>query len=155
MSKKELTPRTFYILKTIFEFGNRTIIYNVEKGQNEIANKLGITRQALNVHLKKLREMGYVKTGRGFINITEKGIEALGLYENPALILVKVLPQKRFEAYEQIKALPAVQILRVAGDVDIVIITDQSKMDDILRKLSKINGIEETRTYVSIETLSS
>lgn len=155
MSKKELTPRTFYILKTIFEFGNRTIIYNVEKGQNEIANKLGITRQALNVHLKKLREMGYVKTGRGFINITEKGIEALGLYENPALILVKVLPQKRFEAYEQIKALPAVQILRVTGDVDIVIITDQSKMDDILRKLSKINGIEETRTYVSIETLSS
>ncbi|MEM2896175.1 MAG: Lrp/AsnC family transcriptional regulator [Candidatus Bathyarchaeia archaeon] len=153
MAEKGLTPRAFHVFKTIFEFGNRTVIYNIEKGQEEMASKLGITRQALNVHLKKLREIGYIKTGRGFINVTEKGIKALGFYENPALILVKALPQKRFEAYEEIKALPALQILRVAGDVDIAIITDQSKMDEILKRLSKIDGIEETRTYVSIETL--
>jgi DNA-binding Lrp family transcriptional regulator len=153
MVEKRLTSRTLHILKTIFELGSRATIYSVEKGQDEIANKLGITRQALNVHLKKLREMNYVKTGRGFINITEKGVKALGFYENPALILIKVLPQKRLEAYKEIKALPATQILRITGDADVAIITDQSKMDDVLKMLSKINGIEETKTYVSIETL--
>ncbi|MEM3506624.1 MAG: winged helix-turn-helix transcriptional regulator [Candidatus Bathyarchaeia archaeon] len=154
MTKEGLTSRTFHILKTIFELGNRATIHIVEKGQDEIANKLGITRQALNVHLKKLREMNYVKTGRGFVNITEKGVKALGFYENPALILIRVLPQKRSEAYKEIKSLPATQILRVTGDVDVAIITDQSKMDEILKSLSRIEGIEETRTYVSIETLS-
>jgi DNA-binding Lrp family transcriptional regulator len=153
MIGKGLTARSVQILRVLFERGNRETVYNTEKTQSEIAEQFKITRQALNVHLKKLRNMGYVKTGRGFISVTEEGLKALGIYRNPAIVTVRVSPQKRSEAYEKIKVLPAIQILRVTGDVDVVIMSDQGKIDETLKRISKIDGVEETRSYVCIEIL--
>jgi len=153
MIGKGLTARSLQILRVLFERGNRETVYNTEKRQSEIAEQFKITRQALNVHLKKLRNMGYVKTGRGFISVTEEGLKALGIYRNPAIVTVRVSPQKRSEAYEKIKVLPAIQILRVTGDVDLVIMSDQGKIDETLKRISKIDGVEETRSYVCIEIL--
>ena len=125
----------------------------MRKRQSEIADHLGITRQALNVHLKKLRDIGYVRTGRGFIDVTDEGMRALGVLGNPAIVTVRVSPQRRLDAYEMIKALPAIEILRVTGDVDLIVLSDQGKIDEILSGISKIDGVEETRSYVCIEAL--
>lgn len=86
---------------------------------------MGITRQVLNVHFRGLKDEGYIRAGRGFIEITEKGMKALGNATAPTFIFAKVSPQKRAEAYKVICELPAQRIFRVAGEMDLLIITDQ------------------------------
>ncbi|MGB9714587.1 MAG: helix-turn-helix domain-containing protein [Candidatus Bathyarchaeales archaeon] len=148
-----LTRRPIQILKTLYEKGkfSRTCTLNVK--QEELAKQLGISRQALNVHLRKLREIGYVRTGRGFIDITEKGLNALGIFSSPAFILLKVSPLKRIYAYEKIKELTVQGAFRIAGDVDALLIVEREKLDETLKRLSSIEGIQDTKSYVTIETI--
>ena len=90
----------------LYEQGKLVTTYTLEMKQNELAKELEISRQALNVHLRKLRDLGYIRTGRGFIDVTEEGLKALGVSVNPAFIFVKVSPLKRGEAYRRIMEFP-------------------------------------------------
>jgi DNA-binding Lrp family transcriptional regulator len=121
--------------------------------QSELAEELGITRQALNVHLRRLRDLGYIRTGRGFIDITERGLTLLGVTVNPAFIFIKVTPKSREQAYEKMSTLPAQRIFRVTGDIDAILIVEGDKLDETLKKLAAINGIKETKSYVTIKAL--
>jgi DNA-binding Lrp family transcriptional regulator len=114
---------------------------------------MGISRQALNVHLRKLRDLGYVRTGRGFIDVTEQGLNVLGISANPAFIFVKVSPLRRGEAYKKMSEIPVQRIFRVAGDMDALLIIEQEKLNEALQKLSEIDGILDTRSYVTIQTV--
>lgn len=105
------------------------------------------------MHLRKLKNTGYIRTGRGFIDVTEKGLNALGVSTTPAFILLKVSPVKRITVYERIKELPVTRAFRIAGEVDALIIVERENLDEILKKLYGIDGIEDTRSYVTIETL--
>lgn len=107
----------------------------------------------MNVHLRKLRDLDYIRTGRGFIDVTDKGLRALGLSSTPAFIFIKVSPLKRSYVYGKIRELTVQKAFRVAGDVDALVIVEGDKLDDVLRKLSAIDGIQDTRSYLSIETL--
>jgi DNA-binding Lrp family transcriptional regulator len=127
--------------------------FSIQTRQSELAKELGITRQALNVHLRKLRDDNYIRTGRGFIDITEKGLRVLGLSANPTFVFIKVSPQKRSEAYDGICKLPIQRVFRVAGDMDLVIIVDRDKLDEVLRQISQIDGVEDTRSYMTIEAM--
>jgi DNA-binding Lrp family transcriptional regulator len=137
----------------LYEKGKATNTYTLHVKQDELAKQLGISRQALNVHLRKLRDLNYIRTGRGFIDVTEKGLNLLGIASTPAFVFIKVSPLKRTYAYEKVKELTVQRAFRITGDVDAILIVNREKLDEVLRRLSSIDGIQETKSYVTIETI--
>ncbi len=148
-----LTRRSTQMLRMLQEKGSPTTAYTLRIKQDQLARELGISRQALNVHLRKLRDGGYIRTGRGFIDVTERGLNVLGMSSVPAFILIKVSPVKRIYVYERIKELPVQRAFRIAGDVDALVIADRERLDEVLKKLYSIEGIQDTRSYVTIEVM--
>lgn len=148
-----LTGRTVRLLRLLYEKGEARSVYSVQIKQGELAKQLGISRQALNVHIKKLRELKYVRTGRGFIDITEIGASMLRTSSNPAFIFVKAPPIQRAQVYQQIGDLPVRKAFRVTGDVDAILIVESEELDQVLSVLSKIDGVEDTKSYVAIEPI--
>jgi DNA-binding Lrp family transcriptional regulator len=140
-------------LKTLYQKGQYTNTYTLRVKQDELSEQLGISRQALNVHLRKLKNTGYIRTGRGFIDVTEKGLNALGVSTTPAFILLKVSPVRRIHVYERIKEIGVTRAFRIAGELDCLIIVERENLDEMLKKLYSIEGIEDTRSYVTIETI--
>ena len=148
-----LTRRSVQLLKMLYDEGKPTSTYSLHMKQDELAKELGVSRQALNVHLRKLRNMSYIRTGRGFIDVTERGLSGLGVSASPAFILMKISPVKRINVYERIKALPVQRAFRIAGDFDALLIVERERLDKILKKLYSIDGIQDTRSYVTIEAV--
>lgn len=116
LSKKILSGRPLRILSILYDKSRSVNIFTVRMKQSELAQELGITRQALNVHLRKLRDRGYIRTGRGFIDLTERGTEALGLSSKLNFLFVKVLPVRRADVYKRVCELPVRRVFRVTGD---------------------------------------
>jgi DNA-binding Lrp family transcriptional regulator len=85
--------------------------------------------------------------------VTEEGLTNLGVSVAPAFILMKISPIKRIDVYERIKELPVQRAFRIAGDVDAILIVEREKLDEILKKLYSIDGIQDTRSYVTIEAV--
>ena len=148
-----LTRRSMQLLRMLYERGKATNTYSLLMKQNELARKLGISRQALNVHLRKLRDLNYVRTGRGFIDVTEEGLDALGVSSIPAFVFIKVSPRQRDRVYRKIKDLSVQRAFRVAGDVDALLIVAGKKLDEILSRLSSMEGVKDTKSYVAIEPI--
>jgi DNA-binding Lrp family transcriptional regulator len=148
-----LTKRSVQLLRTLYEKGKSTTTYTLSVKQDELSTQLGISRQALNVHLRKLKNRGYIRTGRGFVDVTEKGLSALGVSTTPAFILIKVSPVKRIQVYEKIKEIPVSKVFRIAGEVDALLTVERENLDKILKKLYEIDGVQDTRSYVTIETI--
>lgn len=148
-----LTKRSVQLLRKLFEKARFTTNYTLSAKQDELSTQLGISRQAYNVHLRRLKNRGYIRTGRGFIEITETGLSALGISSTPAFILIRVSPAKRVEVYEKLTKIAVLQAFRVAGEVDSLIVIESENLDDILKQLCDMDGVQETRSYVTIETL--
>ena len=148
-----LTKRSVQLLKTLYKRGKSTTTYTLRVKQDELSEQLGISRQALNVHLRKMKNAGYIRTGRGFIDVTEEGLNALGVSTAPAFILLKISPVKRIHVYEKIKEFAITRAFRIAGEVDALIVVERESLDETLKKLYAIEGIEDTRSYVTIETI--
>jgi DNA-binding Lrp family transcriptional regulator len=148
-----LTKRSVQLLRTLYEKGKSSTTYTLRVKQDELSSQLGISRQALNVHLRKLKNRGFIRTGRGFIDVTDKGLSALGISTTPAFILIKVSPIKRIHVYEKIKEVAASRAYRIAGEIDAMIIVERENLDETLKKLYAIDGIEDTKSYVTIETI--
>lgn len=150
---ESLTRHSVQLLKMLYEKGKPRSLYSLDMKQEVLARELGVSRQALNVHLRKLRNAGYIRTGRGFIDVAERGLSVLGLYVSPAFILMKISPVKRIQVYERIKELPVQRAFRVAGDVDGLLIVERENLDEVLKKLYSIDGIQDTKSYVTIEAM--
>jgi DNA-binding Lrp family transcriptional regulator len=148
-----LTKRSIQLLKTLYEKGRATSTYTFRVTQADLSKQLGISRQALNAHLRKLKVQDYIRTGRGFIDVTDKGLEALGISSTPAFVLLNISPMKRIHVYEQIHQLAISRAFRIAGEVDALIMVERENLDGVLKKLYKIDGIEDTRSYVTIEVI--
>ena len=148
-----LTKRSVQLLRKLFEKARFTTNYTLSAKQDELSAQLGISRQAYNVHLRRLKNRGYIRTGRGFIEITETGLNALGISSTPAFILIRVSPAKRVEVYEKLTKIAVLQAFRVAGEVDSLIVIESENLDNILKQLCDMDGVQETRSYVTIETL--
>jgi DNA-binding Lrp family transcriptional regulator len=153
LSDEILTGKPLKILHMLHDRSKPVTTYSIQLKQSELADDLKITRQALNVHLRKLRDRGYVRTGRGFIDITEKGLGVLGYSSNPTFIFVKVSPQSRRSAYEAMTKLPIQRAYRVAGDMDVLIVVRRERLDEVLREVSSVQGVEDTKSYVTIEVM--
>lgn len=154
-SSNLLTKKSLGLLKFLWQTGARRTVYTVNVKQSDIAKKLAITRQALSIHVRRLRDMGLIQIGRGFVNITEDGTRALGIHVSPAIVLVKVTPQKRAALLEEVKSLGTIELYRVTGDVDLVLLVEQQRLDEVLNALSSKEGIIETRTLISIDGIRS
>jgi len=76
--KHLLTPRQIELLEKFYKKAEAIEIRTVKKTQDEIAKELGISQQAFNNHLKVLKKLGFIRTGRGFIDLTEKALKLLG-----------------------------------------------------------------------------
>jgi len=148
-----MTKRSIQLLRTLYNRGQSTHTYTLRVKQDELSAQLGVSRQALNVHLKRLKKHGYIRTGRGFIDVTEKGLNAIGVSATPAFIIIKVSPMKRIQVYNKIKELAVTKAFRIAGEVDTLIMVEREKLDQILKELYAIDGIQDTRSYVTIEVL--
>lgn len=148
-----LTKRSIQLLKTLCEKGRSNSTYTLRVTQDELSNQLSMSRQALNAHLRKLKVRGYIRTGRGFIDVTDKGLDALGMSSTPAFVLLNISPIKRIHVYEQIHQLAISKAFRIAGEVDALIIVERENLDEVLKKLYQIDGIENTRSYVTIEVI--
>jgi len=137
----------------LYEEGKPTTTYTLNVKQGDLAKQLNISRQALNVHLRKLRSQGHIRTGRGFIDVTEKGLAVLGVSVNPAFVFIKVSPLKRVQVYEQIAQFPVERIYRVTGDMDAIIQVERERLDEALKKMASLEGIGDTKSYITIQTL--
>lgn len=130
-------------------------VLTVAKSQSKLARELGITRQALSIHLRKFKEAGLIRTGRGFIDLTEKALKVLKIRSADAFVFIKIQPQLRQVAYERIKKLPADKLYRVTGEIDLIAIVDQSMLDSFLRSVSKVEGVMSTSAHIVIESLKN
>jgi DNA-binding Lrp family transcriptional regulator len=148
-----LTEKQIELIKHLFKKSKPMRVFTVTDTQLKISQDIGISRQALNIHLRKLKELGYIRTGRGFIDLTENVLPIIGKQRGDAFIFVKLDPPKRLPAYEAIKELPVDKIYRVTGDIDIILQVSQPMLDEVLDKINSIDGVRETKTYVVIETL--
>lgn len=153
MNEEIPTGRPLRLLHMLYAKGKPTITYTLMIKQSELAKQLNISRQALNVHLRKLRDRGHIRTGRGFIDVTEKGLTVLGVSANPAFVFIKVSPLRRGEVYQQIMGFPIQRIFRITGDMDAILQAEREKLDEALKKLASVEGIQETKTYITIQTL--
>ena len=153
MTKEILSGRPLHLLRMLHEQGKPMTTYTVSVKQSELAKQFGISRQALNVHLRKLRNHGCVRTGRGFIDVTEMGLSVLGFSVNPAFVFIKISPLKRGEAYQKVMGFPIQRIFRVAGDMDMILIVEREKLDEALRKVASLEGVQDTKSYITIQTV--
>ena len=153
MSSEIPSGRPLRLLHMLYEQGEPVTTYTVQVKQSELAKQLGISRQALNVHLRKLRDFGLIRTGRGFIDVTEEGLRALGVFVNPAFVFIKISPLRREEAYQKMLGFPVQRVFRVAGDVDAVLVVERQRLDEALRKLALVDGVQDTKSYITIQTL--
>ena len=153
VSEEILTGRPLRLLRMLYMKGKPTTTYSINIKQSEFAKQLSISRQALNVHLRKLRQNGYIRTGRGFIDVTEKGLTLLGVSVNLAFVFIKVSPLRRGDVYQKLLDFPIQRFFRVTGDMDAILLVESEKLDEALKKLAAIDGIQDTRSYVTIQTL--
>lgn len=149
----ELTDRQIQILKKLISDGKLMSVHTTYKAQSEIAKELNITRQALSTHLKKMKELGYIRTGRGFIDVTEKGLSTVEGFEVSAFVLIKVNPHEREKAYRKIIDAGATQLFRVTGEIDLIAEVDKNRLNSFLKKVSQIDGIVSTEAHVILEKL--
>ena len=77
----------------------------------------------------------------------------LGVSGNPAFVFLKVSPLKRTEAYKKMAEMPVLRIFRVAGDMDLVVTVQRDKLDEALQQLGSIDGVQDTRSYITIQVL--
>jgi DNA-binding Lrp family transcriptional regulator len=156
MSEKlELTERQLFILRKLYHEGKALRVRRVEKLQSILSSELGITRQALSGHLRELRKLGLLKTGRGFIDLTARAIDLLGEPPSQAFVLVKIEPRMRRRVYKEITELDVLQAFRVTGDVDLIVVVDRSKLDKTLKFLSGVQGVRDTSAHLVLTPLKA
>jgi len=149
-----LTSRQFELLEKFYEEGKAIEVHTVKKTQDEIASELGITRQALSKHLKVLKEFGFIRTGLDFIDLTEKALRFLG-EKGKVFVLVKIEPTKRKKVYDAIRKFKVKRAYRVTGDVDLIIVVDKTRLDEILEEISSLDGVRRITTHIILETLTT
>ena len=77
----------------------------------------------------------------------------LGISVNPAFVFIKVSPHRRLDAYQQVLQFPVQRVFRVTGDMDAIVQVEREKLNDVLKKVASIEGIQETKSYITIQVL--
>ena len=148
-----LTDRQIQILRMLYKISNSTNVFTVKKTQGELARELNLTRQALNIHLRRLREESLIRTGRGFIDLTEKALQTLGVGTSEAFVFLKIQPSQREHVYEKVRKFSSSKLFRVTGEIDLVAMVPQAQLDSFLESVSGIDGVISTSSHVVISII--
>jgi DNA-binding Lrp family transcriptional regulator len=148
-----LTDRQVQLLRMLYKVSTSTNVFTVKKTQGELARELNLTRQALNIHLRRLREEGLIRTGRGFIDLTERALQTLGVGTTEAFVFLKIQPSKREYVYERVRKIASSKIFRVTGEIDLVAVVPQARLDFFLEAVSGIDGVISTSSHVVISII--
>jgi DNA-binding Lrp family transcriptional regulator len=148
-----LTDRQVQLLRMLYKVSTSTNVFTVKKTQGELAKELNLSRQALNIHLRRLREEGLIRTGRGFIDLTERALSTLGVGATEAFVFLKIQPSNREYVYERIKKIGSSKVFRVTGEIDLVAIVPQARLDMFLESVSGIDGVISTSSHVVISII--
>lgn len=146
-----LTEKQLGVLRRLYEHSRSIKVHTTLKTQERIASDLGITRQGLSTHLKILREKGLIRTGRGFIDLTDKALKEIGKMGDEAFVIIKVKPKFREKVFEDIRRLDVERVYRITGDIDIIAVIDIEALNPFLKSVSKIEGVEGTSSHVVVE----
>lgn len=147
----KITERQYQLVKMFENQGSVQRVCTVITSQADLSQKLGITRQALHTHLKSLKEEGLIRTGRGFIDLTEKALEFLETRTGEAYIVIRTDPQKRREVFSKISQLKFHKLCKTTGDADIIITVERKHLDDAIEEIQKMEGIREATTHLLLE----
>ncbi len=139
------------MLRKLYESARSLKVHSTQKTQSQLAAELGISRQALSLHLRELREHGLIRTGRGFIDLTDKALAEIGRFGEEAFVLLRVKPRYRDEAYCRLRSLPAERVYRVAGEYDVIAVVPAARLREFLDGASRLRGVEATASHVVIE----
>jgi DNA-binding Lrp family transcriptional regulator len=148
-----LTDRQIQLLRMLYKISNSTDVFTVKKTQGELARELNLTRQALNIHLRRMREENLIRTGRGFIDLTERALHVLGVGTTEAFIFLKIQPSQREYVYERVRKLPSSKLFRVTGEIDLVAVVPQARLDAFLEAVSGIDGVISTSSHIVISII--
>ncbi len=146
-----VTEKQLSILRRLYRHSRSLKVYSTTLKQETLAKELGISRQALSSHLRELREQGYLRTGRGFIDITDKALAEIGKAGDEAFVLIRVKPSARKKVFNKIKNLSHERIYRVTGNYDIIAVVDVEQLKEFLDGVERLEGIEVTSSHVVIE----
>lgn len=147
-----LTERQLEILRKLYQASVPMSMQSVFRTQAQLAKELKITRQALSNHLRKLRTLKLIRTGRGFIDLSPDCLRILGKSTDEALVFLKVQPKYRVEVLESLKKFRPVRIHRVTGSVDIVAVVSGTELPDFLTNIADVQGVIETSTHTILTT---
>lgn len=50
-------------------------------------------------------------------------------------------------------AFPIQRVFRVTGDMDAILVVEREKLDEALKNLASVEGIQDTKSYVTIQTI--
>jgi DNA-binding Lrp family transcriptional regulator len=127
-----LSKRSFQILKKLYEKASFTTTYTLSAKQGELSTQLGISKQYYNLQLRRLKDSGYIRIGRDFIDVTEKGLIALGISTEPYFILVKVSSNQKLQVYQKMKKLFPEALWK--NQVDPIIIREGEDLANLLKQ---------------------
>jgi DNA-binding Lrp family transcriptional regulator len=147
-----LTERQLEILRRLYMASVPVSVQTVTRTQSQLAKELKITRQALSNHLRKLRSLKLIRTGRGFIDLSPDSLRMLGKSTDEALVFLKVEPKYRVEVYEKITELKPLRLHRVTGSVDMVVAVSGAELAEFLSSVADITGVIETSTHTVLTT---
>ena len=150
-----ITKREYDILKKLYGESEKIDVYTVEKTQEMISKELEITRQALNNHLRKLKKLEFIRTGRKFIDLTDKAVKFLEKDDGKSYVFIKIKPNLRKEAFEKLKEIESAKIFRVTGEIDVILSVNESRLNKTLNEINSIRGIEETSAHIVIQSFES
>lgn len=151
LSHKPPTEKQLAILRRLYRHAGSLKIYSTTLTQEQLASEMGVSRQALSSHLRELRERGYLRTGRGFIDITDKALSVIGKTGDEAFVFIRAEPSERRRIFEGIKEYNPERVYRVAGSYDIIAIVDAEKLKDFLDSIAGLEGVTATSSHVVIE----
>ncbi|MGC1121856.1 MAG: winged helix-turn-helix transcriptional regulator [Candidatus Methanofastidiosia archaeon] len=147
----KITERQYELVKMFEKQGSVHKVCTVTTSQADLSRKLGITRQALHTHLKSLKDEGLIRTGRGFIDLTEKALEFLETKTGEAYIVIRTDPQRRREVLNNVSQLKFHKLCRTTGDADIIITVERKNLDHAIEEIQKMEGIKEATTHILLE----
>lgn len=138
---ENLTRKQKEVLEFLEKNSEKCNTKTVTGNQKEIAKKFGVTRQAFSNHIRVLKEKGLVRTGRGFINITEKGLNAVNGNKNREII---ILAQTKAQTQFHEEDFPGT-VSYLAGEFDLMIETTESKLGMAISKLKEDSLVENQK----------
>lgn len=147
-----LTERQLEILRKLYQASIPMSVQTVTRTQSQLAKELKITRQALSNHLRKLRALKLIRTGRGFIDLSPDSLQLLGKSTDEALVFLKVEPRFRVQVYERVTQLQPLRLHRVTGSVDMVVAVSGAELAEFLSNVADIDGVVETSTHTVLTT---